>query len=69
MAGAKVSLDVEQLGLGREPKSLEPVTIAGSTSYGAYVRLAPKGNYTFYVRVQKPGAATPLEAKFQEHLN
>ncbi len=69
LAGATVSLDVEQLGMGREAKSLEPVTVAGSTSYGAYVRLVPKNSYAFYVRVQKPGAAKPIEAKFQERLN
>jgi cytochrome c5 len=69
LAGATVSLDVEQLGMGREAKALEPLTVAGSTSYGAYVRLVPKNAYAFYVRVQKPGAAKPIEAKFQERLN
>lgn len=69
VTGATVSLDVEQLGMGREAKALEPVTIAGGTSYGAYVRLAPKNAYAFYVRVQKPGAAKPVEAKFQEKVN
>ena len=67
--GASVSLDVEQVGMGREPKSLEAVTIAGSTSYGAYVRLAPKASYSYYVRVQKPGSSAPVEARFQEKLN
>jgi cytochrome c5 len=69
VTGAEVSLDIEQLGMGREAKALEPVTIAGGTSYGAYVRLAPKNTYAFYVRVQKPGAAKPVEAKFQEKVN
>ena len=69
LAGATVSLDVEQLGMGREPKQLEAVTVAGSTSYGTYVRLVPKNNYAFYVKVQKPGAATPVEARFQERVN
>lgn len=69
LAGATVSLDVEQLGMGREAKQLEPVTVAGSTSYGAYVRLVPKNSYAFHVKVQKPGAATPVEAKFQERVN
>lgn len=69
LAGATVSLDIEQLGMGREAKPLEPLTVSGSTSYGAYVRLVPKNSYAFYVRVQKPGAAKPVEAKFQERLN
>jgi cytochrome c5 len=69
VAGAKVELDVEQLGMGRETKALESVTLAGGISYGAYIRLAPKGSYTFVVRVSKPGATNPVEAKFQEKLN
>lgn len=68
VAGASVQLDVQQLGMGRETKALEAVTLAGGPSHGAYVRLAPKGNYTFYVRVSRPGAQ-PVEAKFQERLN
>jgi hypothetical protein len=64
-----VSLDVEQLGMGRAAAKLEPVTIAGSTSYGAYVRLAPKNSYSFFVEVRKPGSAKPVEVKFQERLN
>jgi len=68
VAGASVRLDVEQLGMGRETKALESVTLAGGPSHGAYVRLAPKANYTFYVRVSRPGAQ-PVEAKFQESLN
>lgn len=69
LVGATVSLDVEQLGMGREAKQLEPATVAGSTSYGAYVRLVPKNSYAFYVKVQKPGAAAPIEAKFQDRVN
>jgi len=69
VAGAKVELDVDQLGMGRETKVLEPVTVAGGTSYGAYVRLVPKGSYTFVVRVSKPGSAPPTEATFKERLN
>lgn len=68
VAGASVKLDVEPLGMGREPKALEAVTIAGGPSHGAYVRLAPKGRYTFHVRVSRPGAP-PVEVKFQERQN
>jgi cytochrome c5 len=68
VAGASVQLDVEQLGMGREPKALEAVTLAGGPSHGAYVRLAPKSNYTFHVRVSRPGAP-PVEARFQERVD
>jgi cytochrome c5 len=69
VAGASVELDIEQLGLGREKKDLEAVTIAGGATYGTYVRLVPKGTYTFVVRVRTPGAAQAIEAKFQERLH
>lgn len=68
VAGASVQLDVEQLGMGREPKALEAVTLAGGPSHGAYVRLAPKSSYTFHVKVSRPGAP-PVEARFQERTN
>lgn len=69
VTGATVELDIEQLGMGRERKDLEAVTIAGGAGYGAYVRLVPKGTYTFVVRVRKSGSAPPIEAKFQERLH
>lgn len=68
VAGASVQLDVQQLGMGREVTALEAVTLAGGPSYGAYVRLAPQGRYTFYVRVNRPGSP-PVEAKFADRLN
>lgn len=69
VTGATVEFEYEQLGMGREKKTLEAATVAGQTSYGAYVRLAPKGTYNFLVRVRKPGQAPAAEVKFQEKLN
>lgn len=66
VTGATVDFEYEQLGMGRERKSLEPVTVAGAASYGAYVRLAPKATYNFLVRVKKPGAAQATEVRFQD---
>lgn len=66
--GASVELDVEQVGLGRETKTLEAVTVTGGPSHGAYVRLAPKGNYVFVVRVRKPGSPAAVEVKFRERI-
>lgn len=65
VTGAEVRLDVEKLGMGREASALEPMTLAGNPSHGAYVRLAPKSRYTFHVRVNRPGAQ-PVEARFQD---
>ena len=67
--GATVEFEYEQLGMGREKKTLEAATVAGQTSYGAYVRLAPKSTYNFLVRVKKPGSAQATEVKFQDKLN
>ncbi len=69
VTGATVDFEYEQLGMGGEKKSLEPATVAGATSYGAYVRLVPKATYNFVVRVKKPGAAQATEVRFQEKLN
>lgn len=69
VAGARVELDIEQVGLGRESKELEAVTLAGGPSHGAYVRLVPKGNYVFVVRVTRPGQEKAVEARFQERIN
>lgn len=69
VTGASVELDYEQVGLGRQSRDLEAVAIAGGTSHGAYIRLAPKADYVFRVRVRKPGSAEAIEAKFQERMN
>lgn len=66
VTGATVDFEYEQLGMGRERKSLEPVTVAGAASYGAYVRLAPKATYNFLVRVKRPGAGEAAEVRFQD---
>jgi cytochrome c5 len=69
VTGATVELEYEKLGMGRERKELEPETAAGATSYGAYVRLAPKSTYNLLVRVKKPGAAQAAEVRFQDKVN
>jgi cytochrome c5 len=69
VTGASVELDIEQVGMGRQAAKLEPVTLAGSTGYGGYVRLAPKSSYVFAVRVRKPGASAPVEATFREKVD
>ncbi|PWB62414.1 MAG: hypothetical protein C3F16_06700 [Betaproteobacteria bacterium] len=69
VTGATVELEYQQLGMGGQKATLEAATVAGQTSYGAYVRLAPKANYNFLVRVKKPGAKQEAEVRFQEKLN
>lgn len=69
VTGASVELEVEQLGMGAEKKPLEAVSIAGGVSYGGYVRLVPKRDYTFVVRVKRPGSTAAVQARFKEHTN
>lgn len=67
VTGASVALDVEKVGMGRESAALEAVTIKSGPSYGGYVRLVPKSDYTFIATVSRPGAA-PVEARFRERV-
>lgn len=62
---ATVEARVEQPGMSGEKKTLEPVTLGGTASYGAYFRLMPKTQYVVIVRARKPGAPRPIEARFQ----
>ncbi len=60
---AKVEARVANLMTG-ETKKLEPVAIASEGTYGNYFQMPGKDPYTVTVKVLKPGAAAPLEAKF-----
>lgn len=62
---AAVEARVEQPGMSGEKKTLEPVTLGGTASYGSYFRLMPKTQYVVIVRARKPGAPRPTEARFQ----
>jgi cytochrome c5 len=69
VTGATVELDIEQVGMGRQTAKIEPVTLAGGSGYGGYVRLAPKSSYVFTVRARKPGAGAPVEVTFRERVD
>jgi cytochrome c5 len=60
---AKVEARVANLMTG-ETKKLEPVASASEGTYANYFRMPGKDPYTVTVKVLKPGAAAPLEAKF-----
>jgi cytochrome c5 len=64
IAGARVSVAVEEIGMQTVTMALEPNALAGNPSYGGYVRMLPKGKYVLRVRVTKPGAGIPVEATF-----
>jgi len=46
-------------------KSLKPVTVAGSLTYGDYFPMAGGGAYRITVHIQRPGAPNVAETEFQ----
>ncbi|MFZ2155132.1 MAG: c-type cytochrome, partial [Bradyrhizobium sp.] len=60
---AQVEARVANLMTG-ETRKLEPVTVNNAQSYGAYFRMAGNDPYTVSLKILKPGAAAPVETKF-----
>ena len=68
IAGAKVEIKIEDQGISSETTTLQPITINNAPSYGNYVKLRRKTPYLFTVKVQKPGSAHAIEAKFEHQV-
>jgi len=47
-----------------ETKALEPATVSNAFSYGNYFQMPGKDPYTLTLKIRKPGAPAPIEAKF-----
>ena len=47
-----------------ETRKLEAATINDGVSYGNYFQMPGKDPYTVTLKIRKPGAAAPVEAKF-----
>ncbi|MFY9315709.1 MAG: c-type cytochrome [Burkholderiales bacterium] len=60
---AKVEARVANLMTG-ETRKLEAATVNNALSYSNYFKMAGKDPYTVTLKIRKPGAATPIEAKF-----
>jgi cytochrome c5 len=60
---AKVEARVANLMTG-ETKKLEAATVNNTLSYSGYFKMAGKDPYTVTLKIRKPGAAAPIEAKF-----
>ena len=65
ISDAKVQIRLEQPGASSASRTLEPVVINNAPSYGNYVRMQAKSTYRVTLRVQKPGAPRPVEARFE----
>ena len=60
---AEVEARVANLMTG-ETKALEPATVDSAFSYGNYFQMPGKDPYTLTLKIRKPGAPAPIEAKF-----
>lgn len=62
---AKVDMSLEEPGGPSVSKTLEPMVINNAPSYGNYFWMREKSSYVVTVRIRKPGAARPVEVKFE----
>ena len=56
---------VGSVGNDRQVKDLEPIPV-GPGSYGHYVQFQKGRTYTIVVEIRRPGAAAPVEARFEQ---
>lgn len=61
---AQVSAGVMELGLRGQWKTLEPMRIAGTITYGNYFDMPDEGTYHIRLRIRRPGSAGVIEAVF-----
>jgi hypothetical protein len=61
---ATVTAQVSALGLSGPNKVMEPMTIAGTVTYGAYFELPGADLYTIVLTIKRAAATTPVTVKF-----
>jgi len=61
---ARVTGSVMEIGLGAEQKTLEPMTIAGTVTYGNYFNMAGKNDYRIKLQIRRPKTPGVVEATF-----
>lgn len=67
---AAVTAQVSGLGLAGPEKALEPMTIAGTITYGAYFDLPGPDLYTIVLTIKRPAPAQLVTLKFSyDHRN
>lgn len=67
---ARVSATVASLGhVGRQTVQLEPMKIANTITYGAFVKLSGNDRYEIVVEISAPGRSRPVSVTFSsEHV-
>jgi cytochrome c5 len=66
--GAKVEIKIDEPGLSSEIKTLQPMTINKAPSYGNYIKLKRKTQYSLTVKIHRPDSAQPIEARFEHRV-
>ena len=61
---ATVTARVAPVGLGGAEKPLEPMTLAGTRTYGNYFSLPGRGPYAITVEVLRPGMSRAIDIRF-----
>ena len=62
---AQVRARVEEVGLTREEKALEPMQVANTVTYGNFFRMAGSGTFRITVQVRRPGTTSATELQFE----
>lgn len=62
---ARVRAAVGRRSYDHEPdRQLEPMQIAGTTTYGGFFQMAGEGRWTIHLVIERPGMPRPVEAQF-----
>lgn len=68
VANAHVTARIGEIGLGKTVRALEPMLIAGRTSYGNYFPMRSGAKYQIEIQFRVSPSALPLTARFDyEH--
>ncbi|GIK80611.1 MAG: hypothetical protein M5U07_15230 [Xanthobacteraceae bacterium] len=68
VSDATVTAQVSGVGLAGPRKTLEPMQIAGTTTYGEYFSLPGRDTYTVKLTIERPGATRSVVVDFKyEH--
>ena len=65
VTNAQVEARVEDPAMRGESRSLDIIAINKGISYGGFFRLPTKGRYFITVKIQRPDAPPPGEARFE----
>lgn len=65
VADAAVTAQVSGLGLSGSSKKLEPMLIAGTTTYGNFFGLPGRDRYTVKLTIERSGGARPVSLTFK----